>query len=255
MMLAEFPMVHEAEASGRVAAVYADAAGRAPFVPSILKSLAVCPPYLVLAWQQMAPLLDDPAFKDAAAKLVEGVSEAAEPPGDAGDRQLLARFVEPLSTMLLLCSGLLAALDGELTGHSSAAAETPAQPAAPVAASVPSTSDLAAEADVLGRIRAALGTPIVNSIWRVAASEDRLRRIWDHLEPQAAPTRIAADELRQRADDAARGLPWRAVADRHALNAAGIADAEAGMREILEAYVITLPRVLALVASSQETSS
>jgi hypothetical protein len=47
-----YPMIEEDEATGRVAAVYADVLARAPLVPSLLKSLGVCPPYLVLAWEQ-----------------------------------------------------------------------------------------------------------------------------------------------------------------------------------------------------------
>jgi len=47
-----YPMVEEAEATGVVAAVYAELLRRMPFVPSLFKSLAVCPPYLVLAYEQ-----------------------------------------------------------------------------------------------------------------------------------------------------------------------------------------------------------
>lgn len=249
-MLAEFPMVEEAAATGRVAAVYADAASRAPFVPSILKSLAVCPPYLVLAWNQVGPLLGEADLAQAAAALAGGVTDVAEPPADAGDRDLLGGFVGPLSTMSLVCAGLLAALDGELPGRPSATGDAPPPPDEPLEGSVPSTGDLGDDAELLGRIRAQLGTPIVNSIWRKAAAEGRLQRIWDQLGPQAAATRAAAERLQQRAEVAARDVPWPAVADRPALARAGIADAEAGVRAVLDAYAITLPRVLVLAASS-----
>jgi hypothetical protein len=58
-----YPMVEEAEAAGVVAAVYAALLGGMPFVPSCLfKSLAVHRGYLVLAYKQAAPALQDSAF-------------------------------------------------------------------------------------------------------------------------------------------------------------------------------------------------
>ena len=47
-----YPMIEEDEATGRVAAVYTRVLEHSAFVPSFLKSLALCPPYLVLAWEQ-----------------------------------------------------------------------------------------------------------------------------------------------------------------------------------------------------------
>lgn len=249
-MVVEFPMVEEDAATGRVAAVYAAAAERAPFVPSLFKSLAVCPPYLTLAWEQAVAVLESPALADAAPELAARVNAAATPPSDAADRELLAGFVDPLAKMLLLSCGLLAALDGRLGQRPSAAGVMPSPPDTPLEKSVPSTRDLTAEAAVLARIRAALDTPIVNSIWRKAAAEGRLHHLWDDLEPQAAPTRADADRLREAASTVCVDLPWNTVADRRALETAGIADAEPGMRVILDAYAATLPRVLSLVASS-----
>jgi len=48
--MALYPMVEEATATGTVAAVYAQIVAVMPIVPSVFKSLALCPPYLVLAW-------------------------------------------------------------------------------------------------------------------------------------------------------------------------------------------------------------
>jgi hypothetical protein len=47
-----YPMVEEHEATGRVAGVYNQILESMPFVPSLFKSLATCPGYLVLAWDQ-----------------------------------------------------------------------------------------------------------------------------------------------------------------------------------------------------------
>ena len=249
-MVVEFPMVEEGAAVGRVAAVYADASDRMPFVPSLLKSLAVCPPYLVLAWQQVGAVLEESALADAASRLAADVELAATPPPDPGDRALLVGFVDPIAKMLLLSCGLLAALDGDLRGRPSAIGEIASPPDGPLSSSLPGTRDLNGHAAELGRIRATLDTPIINTIWRTAAAEGRLERLWAKLEPQATATRAAADRVQQAAIAGALRLPWHAVADRAALARSGISDAQPGMRVILDAYATTLPRVLALVASS-----
>ena len=246
-------MIEEEEARGRVAAVYGAALARAPFVPSLLKSLAVCPEYLLLAWDQASAVLGGEELGRSASRLGAMVTEAATPPADAHDRELLGAFVGPLGRMLLLSCGLLCALEGRLAGHPAATVPQLAPPRAPVQAGVPSVSELSAHAPVLGRIRLALDTPIVNSIWRKAAAEGRLEAVWEQLEPQAAPTRGNADALQDAASSAAADLPWERVADREALRATGIEEAEPGMNAILRAYVTTLPRVLALVASSGTT--
>jgi hypothetical protein len=210
-------MVDEDAAVGRVAAVYAAASERAPFVPSLLKSLAVCPPYLTLAWEQLGPALEEPALTDAADRLAATIERAPTPPADPRDRRLLADFVGPVGTMLLASCGLLAALDGALRGWPAATGAVPPPPARPLAASVPATRQLVAQAAMLGRIRAALDTPILNSVWRKAAVEGRVEAVWHHLEPQAASTRGDADQVAERARAEARELPWQVVADPAAL--------------------------------------
>ncbi len=57
-----YPMVEESEATGVVAGVYTELLQRMPFVPSLFKSLAVCPPYLVLAYEQCGSVLDSDAL-------------------------------------------------------------------------------------------------------------------------------------------------------------------------------------------------
>ena len=58
-----YPMVEESEATGAVAAVYARLRKHMPFVPSLFKSLALCPGYLVLAAEQAAGALSDTAMR------------------------------------------------------------------------------------------------------------------------------------------------------------------------------------------------
>jgi hypothetical protein len=85
-----YPMVEEAEATGVVAGVYAGLLESMPFVPSLFKSLALCPGYLVLAHEQVVPVLPDPSFGCAAQQLVASVWNVATPadgrrgPGGAG---------------------------------------------------------------------------------------------------------------------------------------------------------------------------
>lgn len=109
---------------------------------------------------------------------------------------------------------------------------------------------------LFGRIRAALDTPIVNSIWRRVASEGRLEAVWDQLEPQAAGTRERARDLRSAAMHASlRDLPWEVVADPSALRSAAVEDAAPGTTAVLHAYATTLARVLTLVASCRPPAS
>lgn len=243
-----YPMVEEHEASGRVAAVYSQALEHMPFVPSLFKSLAVCPPYLVLAWRQAEAAFATEAFGDEARRLAGAVSQAAVAPTETEIRDALAGFVEPLGRMLLLSAGLLAAVEGELFGG-----PAPATPPEQLdrAARSPSPAQWELNEDELfGRLRLALRTPLVNSIWRTLAERGLLQVAWTHLEPQVDGTAGAASELQADAVGTARRLDWPVVAGPEALDGAGMADGAPGIAVILDAYVKTLPRVLALVASS-----
>lgn len=244
-----YPMVEEARATGRVAAVYADLleAGT-PFVPSLVKSLALCPPYLVLAHDQLVGVLGTDELSTAAQDLATFVRRATTPPRDAAARDHLGGFAAPVSRMLLLSAGLLAALDAELDAP-------PASPRAlrerePSGAPPAPATEQAPEPELYGDIRAALRTPVVNTVWRSLADAGHLEAAWGDLAPQVATTRPVAEVLQERTRVAARALPWRSSASPASLAAAGIGDAEPGMRTVLETYLGTLSRVLPLVASS-----
>jgi hypothetical protein len=249
--VASYPMVEEADATGVVAAVYADLLEDMPFVPSLFKSLALCPGYLLLAHEQAVPVLSTDEFGSAAEQLVTSVRDVTQPPVDADVRAALAGFAGPLSRMLLLAAGLRLALEGELDlpaapGH--APAPRPAQPREPA----PSPADAPASR-LYGEICAALETPIVNTIWRSLAGRRLLEPAWKALRPQVEVTRPAADHLQAKASEVARGLPWGVAASPAALEQAGLTDARPGMAGVLDAYRTTLPRVLVLVASSTAT--
>lgn len=116
--LAIYPMVEEADAVGVVAAVYGRILSRMPLVPSLFKSFAVCPAYLVLAWRQADAVFDREDFGDRAERLRASVAREVTPPQDGEVRDTVGRFVEPLARMLLLSGGLHLALDGGLEARS-----------------------------------------------------------------------------------------------------------------------------------------
>ena len=103
-VIAQYPMVEEAEATGVVAAVYARLLDDMPFVPSLFKSLALCPGYLLLAYEQAAPVQSGPEFGSLADGLAHSVRDAATPPPEQQVQEALAQFVGPLSRMLLLAA-------------------------------------------------------------------------------------------------------------------------------------------------------
>ncbi len=243
-----YPMVEEAEATGVVAGVYAELLTQLPFVPSLFKSLAVCPQYLVLAYEQAAGVLGGERFTDCANALAASVRGGAKPPEQEQLRQTLAQFVGPLARMLVLSCGLLLALQDQLDAPPAVGSAPPARPVG-ADRGAPSQWESAAP-EVYGEIRAALETPMINTIWRQLAAQGQLESAWAALRPQVAASRPAADALQQRALDVARDLPWSTAATPAALATAGVADAAPGMAALLDAYIKTLPRVLALASSS-----
>ncbi len=243
-----YPMVEESEATGTVAGVYAALLTRMPFVPSLFKSFALCPQYLVLAYEQVAGVLDGDELKQSGEQLGASVRDVVRPPEQERVRQTLAAFVGPLGRMLLLSSGLLLALDGQLHVSPASGQAPPVQPVQP---DQPAPSQWEAPAPVMyGAIRAALDTAVINAIWRQLAAAGQLEQAWATLGPQVQASRPAADDLQRRAIEVARSLPWTVIADRTALDRSRIADAAPGLSSVLDAYTKTLPRLLVLASSS-----
>lgn len=245
-----YPMVDESAAAGRVAAVYSAVLDRLPMVPSLFKSLAINAAYLELAWAQTEPMLDDGGFRSAAGELVHRARGAVPAPDDPSVRDAVGGFVAPLARMLLVAAGLRAGLDGTLVGPPAAPGSLPDPGPLRPGLDVPSTDRLPAA--LVGTIRRDLATPIVNSVWRVAADRGVLEQAWSHFGPRTRGPDFArnAGELRSLAWEAATTLRWSAVASPTALERCGLTDDAAGVATVLEAYLSTLPRVLALVASS-----
>lgn len=243
---AAYPMVEEAQATGRVAAVYADAANQLSFVPSLLKTLAVCPPYLVLAWEQAKPMLDQRAFAEAAEAVIAAARTGAPPAVGADAAEILREFAGPLARMVLLGCGLHAALSGAVSGQA-AVGDAPPSPGSPLPDAAPSPFENT-DLESYGRVRAALDTPIVNTVWRKLSVSGKLANSWPTIEEAARRTRPHATDLQGAAYDIAMRLPWSPVASGAALRGVDMEDAAAGMTAILDAYIKTLPRALVLVA-------
>lgn len=244
---AAYPMVEEGQATARVAAVYAEMLAGMPMVPSLFKSLALCPPYLVMAWRQASPLLDGGQAEAAGSTLASRVREVTPPPPNAAVREELGRFVGPLGRMLFLASGLRLALEGELGADPASAEITPQDSAPEPERDVPAATAVD-DSQVLGAIRSRLSTPIINSLWRHLAGLDLLAPAWEHLAPHTPGAIEAGPQVGDHARTLATDARWRVAASPAALAAAGCPDAAPGMLAVLDGYLLTLPRVLALVA-------
>lgn len=250
---ASYPMIEESQATGTVAGAYAALLDQMPMVPSLFKSLAVCPGYLALAAEQALPALSDPTFGELAERLASSVAGAATPPPAPEVRSALATFVEPLSRMLLMAAGLRLALDDRVDAPPAPGRSVDPRPVRPQRPA-PSTQEAPAS-ELYGQIRATLRTPIINSVWRSLAADGLLQPAWEALGPQAPQTEVAAEQLQRRATAAANTVPWQVATNPAALTAGSLSDAAPGMAAILDAYLVTLSRVLTLVASSADADA
>lgn len=254
---AAYPMVEEEHASGRVAAVYADMLTQMPMVPSLFRTLALCPPYLVMAWRQTAPVLQDGRAEAAGSELASRVRDVTPPPVDPTIRDELGQFVGPLGRMLFIASGLRLALDGDIRAAAARADIEPRASAPEAQRTVPSSAAID-DPRPFDAIRRDLSTPIVNSLWRHLAGLGLLASAWEHLGPHAPASMTAGGHLGDRARMMALETDWPVAATPAALSAAGCPDAASGMAAVLDGYRMTLPRVLALVAgcapSTNDTS-
>ncbi len=101
-------------------------------------------------------------------ELGASVRDTVRPPQSTDVQHTLSGFVGPLGRMLLLSSGLLLALQGELDAPPAPGHAPSARPVEPDAPAPPQWD--APSPSLYGQVRAALETPIVNTIWRQLAS-------------------------------------------------------------------------------------
>lgn len=144
-------------------------------------------------------------------------------------------------------SWLRLALDDEVDAAPSQADITPMDRAPEPERNVPRVS-AAEDPRPFDAIRNQLSTPIVNSLWRHLAGLGLLAPAWDQLRPHTPAAVEAGGPVGDHARALAADARWPVAASPSALALAGCADAAGGMSAVLDAYLLTLPRVLALVA-------
>ncbi len=228
---------HEEEATGLVAAIFADVRRRMPFVPALFKALAVDPSVLEIAWLQARELYDDPRTEHVAAALLEVAGEARlsyrapEPV-----RMAVAPFVGELPAMLLIVTSLRLALDLELPRR-----QRPAAPIPPASSSPePVVPESREEHPLFGQIRATYGTAYVPSMYRSLAALGVLEDPWQAIGPFLASPAGAelAGKVSASAEEAARSFAEFAFFD---------ADSA---RPIVDQFSIALPRNLVFAVAA-----
>jgi len=168
-----FTLHHEEDATGLVAAVYADIRRRMTFVPAIFKALAGDPRTLEQAWLQARALCDDPAFAESTDRLRVVAAPTVASVSTEALRHAVAPFAAELPGMLLIVSSLAAALDGRLPRRSPGGTIEPGD--APPEPIVP---ELRGEHSLYASIRAVYGTTHVPSLYRSLAALDLLEEGW-----------------------------------------------------------------------------
>ena len=233
------PLRHEDEATGLVAAIFADVRRRMSFVPALFKALAVDPDALEQAWLQARALYDDPRSKPAAATLLE-VAAGARLPYRAPSpvRRAVTPFVRELPSMLLIVTSLRLAVDGDLPRRPRPSKSIPPAVSAPE----PVVPESREEHPLFEEIRATYGTTYVPSMFRSLSAQGLLEDPWGAIGPfLASPAGVGlARKVAAAAEEAARGFPEVAFFD-----------AESG-RPVIDQFSIALPRnlVFAVAAST-----
>lgn len=226
---------HEEEATGRVAAVFADVRRRLAFTPALFEALAVDPPALERAWAQARALLDEPGLAAAAARLRAAAAPPRPARPSAAVRAAVAPFDAELPGMLLVVSSLGLALDGRLPLAAPPPLALPAGGRPPE----PTVPALRGEHPLYAEIRALYGTAHVPSLYRSLAARGLLEQAWR----TAGPLLVGA-EGRARVARVAR------AGEREALRLCRLAcfDAESA-RGIVEQFRVALPRNLVVVTA------
>lgn len=190
-MTHELPMVAEWEASGRVAAVFADIRRAFPYVPLVYRALAIQPGGLAVVWSHVRQVLHDPGLVGAARHLEQAdptttpllalpLVHLTQPRQDAL-RAIFSHFAQTLPAQLLAVTSVGLALAGDATGG-------PVPPTVPpLTGPYPPPSVDLVEPDEAAepvrhrfrQVRALLGLPYIEAPWRVLASDPvLLETVW-----------------------------------------------------------------------------
>jgi hypothetical protein len=228
-------LLHEDEAAGIVASVYADVRRRMPFVPALFKALATDPDTLVAAWLQARAIYDDPRSQIAAAAIRESARVPIDYQPSSRVRETVAPFVAELPFMLLIVTSLQLSLSGELVLRARPELDLP--PEAPVPE--PEFPDRA-EHPLFVEICAAYGTRHLPSIFRTLAARDALEEAWTAVGPfLTSPAGAdAVSVVTREAEVRARSMPEVASFDVQTA------------RPVLDQFSRALPRNLILATAA-----
>lgn len=248
--------IEEADATGEVAAFYADfrATLRASFVPTVFRSLARHPAWLLPAWRALGPNLATAAAEEGAAALrracadrLDAIVAPGAPPrleGAAGEeiRAVLETFAYVIPKAWLAVTALREALEGRPLPGAAPADRTalprgvPARmPAIPLLPEAPDDPRVRA---IFEAARERMGRPAVPSLYRTLGRWPAyLAAVWERvIEPgPLAGYRAAVPGLIGEAARAAHALP-------HPLALAG--PASDGVAGILAVYQRNMPETL-----------
>jgi hypothetical protein len=236
-----FSLRHEHEATGDVAAIFADIRKRMSFTPAIFKALAADPPTLERAWAHARPLVDDEAFGDAAGRLRTAATRAGSVKPSAEVEAAVAPFARELPGMLLIVSSLGLTLDGRIP----VSAIAPLALRETAAAPEPVVPEYHGDHPVYDAVRDAYGTAHVPTLYRSLAAQGLLEEAW----ASAGALLASADGHRLIERVAAAG-------ESEALELTRVAcfDVESA-RPLLEQFRVALPRNLVVAMALSGSSA
>lgn len=248
--LAEVP---EAQAEGKIKSIYDDvkATLRVPFVPSVTRSLAVYPDYLIPAWTVLKPNAQIQFFEQQSDRIRRlAVSEATglgRPPAPPGDESVatVRTLNYALPRIFLATAALRSATNGEQPRMQTLSLDQKRQmkPGVPAGASVGATWDEATEErlqttvqDIIESHGLVQLTPEFRSL---GAQPEYLEMAWAAFKPGIAESQYRRTQwaLRQAAEEAVTSFPFRMDINPHALRHAGLSESDLdGVRQILAQF-------------------
>jgi hypothetical protein len=183
------PAISEADATGDIAAIYADirATQQAPVVNLIWRHLAIFPGGLAWAWESLKPLYDSNAIRTEAAALrasvqvpaLTGLSRAALAAAglSAADlahiNMILHTYERSNATNMIALGTLMIRLDGAVTDTAPLPETPPYQPEAPIEGEMPT---LLTPDDMAPPVAA-----LVEELNRIGARDEILASMYRHL--------------------------------------------------------------------------
>ena len=194
-MIHELPMIAEREATERVRAIYVDIRRAFPYVPMLFRALAIQPVGLMLAWEHARAVLRSPHMAAAALSL-ERAATPDRPLVDvpwrtlsvsrqAALRAILGHFAQTMPLHGLMAASLVLSLGGAISGDPLSLSDWHAERHEPVQPEIdliePDEAPPALR-ERFAQIRALVGLPYVEALWRALASDPvLLDAVWSAM--------------------------------------------------------------------------